>query len=93
MGTETYPKGSPQPSSNVGNQKMTMFEEKKNSSKRTYPRSGSGNAMPGNEQHITLKQGSGLMGSVPCGSKKKFSTEKEKSFVKASKKAAVTKSY
>jgi hypothetical protein len=90
---ETFPKGSPQPTSGVGNQKSTEFEEKKNSSKRTYPRSGSKQHFQGNEKHCTLKQGSGLMGSVPCSGKKKFGTESDKKFVHASKKAAKTKSY
>lgn len=88
-----FPKGSPQPSSNVGNQKSTTFQEKKNSSKRTYPRSGTSQHLQGNEQHRTLKQGSGLMGSVPCGSKKGFQTEKDKTFVTAKKKALVYRKY
>ena len=91
---ETFPKGSKQPSSGVGNQRMTEFQEKKNSSKRTYPGAGSpGSAGMANEQHMTLKQGSGMMGSVSCKGKKTFPTEKDKKFVSASKKAAVTKSY
>lgn len=88
---ETYPKGSQHPCMKYGNQSKKDYLGHKDQGKRTYP--GKGSAGKANEQHMTLKQGSGLMGDVPCGSSKKFSTEKGKVFVKASKKAAVTKRY
>ena len=91
---ETYPKGSQHPSMSKGNQSKKDYLGHDDQGKRSYPGKGTpGSAGKANEQHYVLKAGSGLMGAVPCGSAKKFPTEKGKEFVKASKKAAVTKRY
>lgn len=74
---ETFNKSTQHPCMSKGKQsKKDFIGCKDNGGQRAYPGSGASHQLTdGNEQHKTLKQGSGLMGSVPNGSGK-FGTEK-----------------
>ena len=81
---ENYDKKSPAPCMKYGEQKTKDFlSTPQRNSQRSYPSKGAAQQEypNGNEQHIVLQQGSGLMGTIKCSGKKGFGTEQAKKFV------------
>lgn len=85
---ETYKKGTP--CMGTGNQKSKDFTSCSDmGGQRSYPGKGAGwQTTAGNEQHKTLKQGTGLMGSVPSGGGKAGTEKPAPNFLPGSGKKA-----
>jgi len=76
---ENFDKKTQAPCMKYGEQKKKDFlSTPQRNSQRTYPSKGAAQQEypNGNEKHILLQKGSGLMGKVNCSGKKGFATEK-----------------